>query len=228
MNPPDDNLPAAMARHGIELPADRVARLAEYCTLLWEWNAKLNLTRHTDYEKFVARDLADSLAFSRFLGPGEKVLDVGTGGGVPGVVLAILRDDLDLSLCESVGKKARAVTDIVQPIGPGRPIHHARAEDLLVDHRYQTLVIRAVARLRKLLEWFRPHWQAFDRLLVLKGPGWVEERGEARHAGLMHDLALRKLLVYEVPPSGEQSVLLEIRPKDRATPAARPGTGSRR
>ncbi|MGA2618421.1 MAG: 16S rRNA (guanine(527)-N(7))-methyltransferase RsmG [Thermoguttaceae bacterium] len=228
MNAPDDNLAAAMARHGIELPEAHVARLTEYCTLLWDWNAKLNLTRHTDYEKFVARDLTDSLAFSRFLGPGEKVLDVGTGGGVPGVVLAILRDDLDVSLCESVGKKARAVTDIARRLGLDRPIHHARAEDLLAGHRYQTLVIRAVARLRKLLEWFRPHWQAFDRLLVLKGPGWVEERGEARHVGLMHDLALRKLLVYEVPPSGAQSVLLEIRPKDRATPAARPRTGSRR
>ena len=99
-------LAAAMAEHGIELPLDRIALLDRYCATLWEWNARLNLTRHTDYQKFVTRDLVDSLAFSRFLAPGERVLDVGTGGGVPGVVLAILRPDLPIALCESVGKRA--------------------------------------------------------------------------------------------------------------------------
>ena len=167
--------------------------LERYCELLWDWNTKINLTRHTDYEKFVARDLVDSLAFAQFLEPKEKVLDVGTGGGVPGVVLAIVRDDLRISLCESVGKKARVVADIVERLGLQTPVLHARAEDVLAHQRFNTLVIRAVARLKKLLEWFRPHWKSFDRLLVLKGPSWVEERGEARHYGLLHDLALRKL-----------------------------------
>ena len=83
--------------------------LERYCELLWEWNEKINLTRHTDYEKFVARDLVDSLAFAEFLEPGEKVLDVGSGGGVPGVVLAIVRPDLKVSLADSVGKKAKVL-----------------------------------------------------------------------------------------------------------------------
>ena len=55
-----------------------------------------------------------TLAAARFLRPKEKVLDVGTGGGVPGVVLAVVRDDLRISLCESVGKKAHAVAEIVE------------------------------------------------------------------------------------------------------------------
>ena len=88
LNSPDQPLSAVLARHQIELPAAQVALLERYCELLWDWNAKINLTRHTDYEKFVARDLVDSLAFARFLEPKEEVLDVGTGGGVPGVVLA--------------------------------------------------------------------------------------------------------------------------------------------
>jgi 16S rRNA (guanine527-N7)-methyltransferase len=202
-------------RHKIELPPPQAALLQQYCGLLWDWNTKINLTRHTDYEKFVARDVVDSLAFAKFLQPNEKVLDVGTGGGVPGIVLAIVRGDLDVALCESVGKKALAVADIVDHLGLKTLVVHARAEDLLVDHRYNTLVIRAVARLKKLLVWFQPHWDSFDRLLVLKGPSWIEERGEARHFGLLHDLALRKLTSYPLPGTESESVLLQICPKER-------------
>ena len=81
------------------------------------------------------------------------------------------------------------------------------------QERFNTLVVRAVARLKKLLEWFKPHWTAFDRLLVLKGPSWVEERGEARHYGLMHELELRKLASYPLPGTSSESVLLQIRPR---------------
>ena len=212
----EDTLTAALGRHEIVLPEPQVARLEQYCGVLWEWNDKLNLTRHTDYEKFVVRDLVDSLAFSRFLEKGEKVLDVGSGGGVPGVVLAILRDDLEVTLSESVGKKARALADIVARLGLAAPVHHGRAEELLARRHYTTLVIRAVARLKKLLEWFHPHWAAFDRMLVLKGPGWVGERGEARHYGLFRDLALRKLTTYPLPGTESESVLLQIMPKSKA------------
>lgn len=217
-----EDLSAVLAAHQIELPADQVARLAHYCTLLWDWNTRLNLTRHTDFEKFVGRDLVDSLAFSRFLQPGERILDVGTGGGVPGVVLAIVRPDLAVTLCESVAKRVRAVADILQRLGLDAPILHGRAEDLLAGPwQYHTLLIRAVARLDRLLRWFRPHWQAFDRMLVLKGPAWVEERAAARHLGLLGDLALRKLTSYPLPGTQSESVLLQICPKDRLLDAKR-------
>ncbi len=215
MNAPaeDERLADAIARHGIELPEPQIAMLQRYCEVLWELNAGINLTRHTDYEKFVTRDLVDSLAFSGALGPGERILDVGTGGGVPGVVLAILRDDLAVTLCESVAKKAKAVAEIVQRLGLDVPVVHGRAEDLLADQAFDTLVMRAVARMRKILDWFQPHWGQFGRLLLLKGPSWVDERGESRHHGLLKDLALRKLASYPLPGSDSQSVLLQIQPK---------------
>lgn len=209
-NPVPDDLAAALAEHNIELPDEHAAMLRRYCTLLWEWNAKINLTRHTDYHKFVARDLVDSLAFAEFLEPGERILDVGTGGGVPGIPLAVLRPDLSVSLSESVGKRARAVANMVDRLGLSVPVYEARAEDLLGSWRCNTLVARAVARLAKLLRWLRPRWNSFDRLLILKGPAWVEERGEARHLGLLRNLALRKLTSYPLPGTNSQSVLLQI------------------
>jgi 16S rRNA (guanine527-N7)-methyltransferase len=205
-----DDLTAAMAEHDIALPEDQVALLQRYCELLWSWNMKLNLTRHTDYEKFVGRDLVDSLALARFLESGERVLDVGTGGGVPGVVLAVVRPDVSVALSESVGKRARAVADIVDRLGLSVPVHAARAEELLGDWKGNTLVARAVARLPKLLRWLRPHWNMFDRLLLVKGPAWTEERAEARHLGLLNNLALRKLIAYPLPGTESESVLLQI------------------
>src|SRR4051794_18344201 len=100
MSTPDDSLAAALARHQIDLSAEQIALLERYCRALWAWNEKLNLTRHTDFERFVSRDVVDSRALEQLLEPGEHVLDVGTGGGLPGVVLAILRPDLKVSLSD--------------------------------------------------------------------------------------------------------------------------------
>lgn len=210
-----DTLAAALERHGIELPEDQIAELERYCAALWEWNEKLNLTRHTDYEKFVARDVVDTLALEQFLGAGQRVLDVGSGGGVPGVPLAILRPDLEVELSESVAKKAHALAEIVRAAGLKLPVHHARAEQLLEASTFDTLVARAVAPLDKLLTWLKPHWDAFHQLLIVKGPAWVEERTVARERGLLRLLDLRKLAEYPLSGTNSQSVVLAVRPKGR-------------
>jgi 16S rRNA (guanine527-N7)-methyltransferase len=208
-----DTLRDALARHAIELADDQVELLARYCRALWSWNEKLNLTRHTTFEKFVARDVVDCLALEPFLDSGERVLDVGTGGGVPGVVLAILRPDLEVALCDSVAKKAKAVRAIVAETGLDIAVHHAGAQEVLEREQFHTLVVRAVAPLAKLLRWLAPHWDACDRLLVIKGPAWVEERKAAHDAGLLRRVQLRKIASYPLPGTDSESVVLSIRPK---------------
>jgi 16S rRNA (guanine527-N7)-methyltransferase len=212
----NDTLAAALARAQIELPAQQVELLDRYCHVLWAWNEKLNLTRHTTYEKFVTRDLVDTLEFSKAISPDERVLDVGAGGGVPGVVLSILRPDLTVVLSESVGKKARALAAIVSEVGLKSRVHAGRAEELLGRERFGPLIIRAVAPLPKLLTWFASHWDAFDRLLIIKGPAWVDERKAARDANLMKRLSLRKKSSWPMPGTYSDSVLLEITPKGAA------------
>ncbi len=110
---PNDTLAKALQRHHILLPEEQVAKLDEYCQLLWQWNEKINLTRHTDYDTFTARDVLDTVELAKHLKSGEEVLDVGTGGGVPGFPLALIRPDLQVSLCESIGKKAEVVDSMV-------------------------------------------------------------------------------------------------------------------
>lgn len=205
-----ESLADALSSVGIDLEAEQLERLDDYRRLLWSWNEKMNLTRHTTLEKFVRRDVVDSHQLAQLLERGERVLDVGTGGGVPGVVMAILRPDLSVSLCESVGKKARAVEAMVAELGLAVPVYACRAADVLEINTFDALVARAVASLRKLLTWLKPHWDACDRLLVVKGPAWVDERSEARHHGLLRNLELRKAATYQTPGTGAETVILKI------------------
>jgi 16S rRNA (guanine527-N7)-methyltransferase len=171
----------------------------------------MNLTRHTTLEKFVDRDVVDSYELSKLLDRGERVLDVGTGGGVPGLVIAILRTDLSVSVCESTQKKARAVEAMVADLGIPVRVFPNRAEEVLEITTFDTLIARALAPLTKILGWLEPRWDAFDRLLLIKGKSWIDERSEARQAGRMRGLELRKASTYETPGTGAESVILSLR-----------------
>lgn len=211
--PEDDSLQQALQRHALELPSEHLAPVTSYAELLWEWNEKLNLTRHTTWDLFVGRDLRDTLQLAQLLKPGEEVLDVGSGGGVPGMLLSVLRPDLDITLSESMAKKARVLQDMAQRLQLPVSLHHGRAEDLLEDFRYHSIVARAVGPLWKICKWFQPHWPSIGRLLLIKGPNWVAERSEARHRQLLADLELRCVASYSTPGADGESVVLQLWPR---------------
>ena len=200
----------ALTSAKIELPADQVEQLDQYCQLLWLWNEKLNLTRHTDYEKFVTRDVIDVLQIADLLEQEEEVLDVGSGGGVPGIILAIVRPDLQVSLCDSMAKKAKVLNAIVEDLNLPIPVYHGRAEDIITEFRFDSLVTRAVGPLWKILFWFKDDWHSIGRLLAIKGPKWIEERAAARERGLLQALELRCIATYPMPGTESESVILQI------------------
>ena len=190
-----------------------MASLDRYCKNLWKINESLNLTRHTNYDLFVRRDVIDSLQLEPFLESGDQVLDVGTGGGVPGVLLAIFRSDVVVTLCDSVEKKAVAVQSIVAKAGLNLEVFHGRAQDLVEVKPVDTLVARAVAPMKKMLTWLQPCWANFSQLLLIKGPRWVEERHEAKEKGLLDGLEIRKIAEYQTPGNDHPSVIVRIRPE---------------
>lgn len=216
----NDTLAAALARHGLTLPTDQITKLDAYCQQLWDWNQRLNLTRHTDYERFVSRDVWDSWQLAQQLSSGETVLDFGSGGGVPGLILAILRPDVRVSLCESVGKKARALEQIVAALRMKVPVFAQRVEVVLTNRRFDVVSARAVGSLVDILRWLGATWPRIGRLLLIKGPKWVDERGEARHRGLMHDLDLRIAATYPMLGTESESVILKLTRKTGGLDAA--------
>ena len=138
---------------------------------------------------------------------------------MPGVILAILRPDLHVELCDSVAKKARAVGEIVREADITIPVHASAAQALVARRpsgpgRFDTLVVRAVAPLGKLLGWFEPVLDSFGRMLVVKGPRWEEERDDARFRGLTKRVAIRRVASWPIEGRDHESVLLELRRRD--------------
>jgi 16S rRNA (guanine527-N7)-methyltransferase len=152
---------------------------------------------------------------SKLIATDEDVLDLGSGGGVPGIPLAILRPDIRVSLAESVGKRAKVLDEMVSDLNLPIAVYSARGEELLEDFRFSTLVSRAVGSLRKLCEWVEPHWESLDRMLIIKGPKWVEERAEARHVGVLKGVNLRIAASYPLGDGENEGVILQIWPKGR-------------
>lgn len=193
-----------------DIPQDAWEKLAKYCQIAWDWNEKINLTRHTTAELFVQRDLLDSYQLAKLLQPNEEILDIGTGGGVPGILVAILRPDLEVSLCDSVAKKAKVAQDIVQKLGLDVNVYPLSVSKVLEDYRFDSLVARGVGPLVRLCGWLKDEWHKIGRLLAIKGPKWVEERGEARHRGLLHGVDLRRLSSYPMPGTHSESTILQL------------------
>ena len=208
-------LEAALKDHGLQVAPPLRSAVCSFARQLWAWNEKLNLTRHTTWDLFVGRDVRDTLELSAWINPGEEVLDVGSGGGVPGLLLSILRSDVEVTVSDSMAKKAKVLGEITKALKLIVAVHHARAEDVLEDLRFHSVIARAVGPMWKLCTWFEPHWASVGRLLLVKGPNWPAERGEARHRGLMANLELRCLNSYATPGADGESAILQLWPAGR-------------
>ncbi|HWB94823.1 MAG TPA: 16S rRNA (guanine(527)-N(7))-methyltransferase RsmG [Puia sp.] len=136
----------------------QIRQLSALGELYPEWNAKINVISRKDieslYEKHILHSLAIAAAFE--LRPGMDVIDIGTGGGFPGIPLAIFFPSTRFHLVDSIGKKLKVVDAIAQAIGlTNVSTRHIRAEEIK-DRKFDLAVSRAVAPLKDLWTWARP------------------------------------------------------------------------
>lgn len=206
-----NELTAELTRLEIQLPDEQVEKLTVYCRELWDHNSRLNLTRHTDFRTFVERDVLDSVRLASCIEQDEKILDFGSGGGVPGIVLGILRPDLDITLAECVGKKAHVLDLMTRELELPIDVIDDRAENVVAGEGFSSLTARAVGPLPKMLPWFKDCWDDFGRMLLIKGPRWTEERASAEEAGQVGPTKIACLLSYPMPGRDSESVVLELR-----------------
>ena len=155
---------------GLDCSEQKIVSLIDYLALLSKWNGVYNLTAVRDPAQMVTQHLLDSMSAVPAFAAAENVLDVGAGGGLPGLVLAILRPDIQVSLIDTVHKKTAFLTQVKAELGLSNvTVHTARVEQLQVEKKFDVITSRAFAELADFVNW-SGHLLAQDgRFIAMKG-----------------------------------------------------------
>jgi 16S rRNA (guanine527-N7)-methyltransferase len=144
-----EKLKSGAARLGINLSGEQLEKFETYYREIIDWNKKVNLTRITDYEEVQLKHFLDSLSVLTVVPPDKalRVIDVGTGAGLPGLPLKIVSPDIDLTLLEAAAKKTRFLDHVIARLGLDRvTVVTGRAEAIARDTRYREKFDLALAR----------------------------------------------------------------------------------
>ena len=213
---------------GIRLTKAQISALDQYEHELLEWNARFNLTAIETPEQVRIKHFLDSLSCLLVMRntPSERVVDVGTGAGFPGLPLKIVCPGIQLALVESVGKKAGFCQHIVDILKLDNvKIFQERAETLgqQTEHRerYDWAIARAVANMPVLMELLLPFVRVGGKVLAMKGLSAPVEAQTAEHAIKVLGGHLQKLVPIALPGVAEERYLVVVE-KVVATPSGYP------
>ncbi|WP_377158814.1 16S rRNA (guanine(527)-N(7))-methyltransferase RsmG [Roseateles sp. UC29_93] len=200
---------------GLALTDEQLDRLIAYLDLLSKWNKVYNLTAVRDPQAMLTQHLVDSLSLIpplRRHAAGEplRLMDVGSGGGLPGVVIAICDATIDVTCVDTVGKKAFFIAQVAAEIGlPNLHAEHSRVEQLKTAP-FDVITSRAFASLADFTEWTRMHLKPGAVWAAMKGQHPTEELAEL--AQRAPDLSVFHVEQLNVPGLDAQRCLLWIRP----------------
>lgn len=225
------------AEAGLALSAGQLAALERFARDLVAHNRRCNLTAITDPDDIITLHILDSLSvfvhlnaeWTRMATPAGKALDlvdIGTGGGLPGLPIKILYPAVHMTLIDGTGKKIRFLQDMIRTLdlADTRALQ-GRAEELAhrPEHRarYDVAVARGLARLPALLEYVLPFVRMQGLCLAYKGPGFPAEYQEARHALQVLGAEVERVIPLSIPGTDVQRMVAVIR-KQRHTPRLYP------
>ncbi|MEC9488736.1 MAG: 16S rRNA (guanine(527)-N(7))-methyltransferase RsmG [Halanaerobium sp.] len=200
---------------GLVYQEQQIEQLQQFMATLLDYNRRTNLTAIADPEEVVVKHFLDSLAAARHIPPDSSVIDVGTGGGFPGIPLKIVMPSLQAVLIDSVRKKVDFLRLALGRLGLEDIVaYHARAEDLGQDSRFRgqfyISLSRAVSALRILLEYQLPFLREGGLALIYKARGIEDEVSEAANAMGVLGGRLREVVELHVPYLQAQRQLLII------------------
>ncbi|MBL4747251.1 MAG: 16S rRNA (guanine(527)-N(7))-methyltransferase RsmG [Magnetovibrio sp.] len=172
---------AADFQAATQVSDETLDRLQAYGDLLSKWQAKINLVGPNTLSQMWSRHMLDSAQMTSFIKPGARVVDMGSGAGFPGLVLAIMLQGqgIDMHLVESDQRKCSFLREVNRICAAGATIHTARIEEL-DSLKVDVVTSRALASLDKLLHYADFHRLSTGKCVFLKGKRWLEELTEAQ------------------------------------------------
>lgn len=213
----------------LNLNEEQQEKISIYCDKILEWNEKINLTAIKDREMFRVKHIEDSLSCIQLpeYDNAKRVADLGTGGGFPGIPLAIASPEKKFVLIDSLRKRLKIIDELCEELDIKNVMTvHARAEELGNDkeHRekYDVCVSRAVARLNMLVEWGLPLVKLNGAMIAFKGLKAEEEVEEAKKAIKILGGRLDRIYKYSLGSEEAQSHSLVIIKKENNTPKKYP------
>ena len=174
-------------KQNIELDENKAKALKEYKDLLVEWNEKMNLTAITEDYEVIIKHFVDCLECTHLITDEKKIIDVGTGAGFPGMVLAIYYPQIEFTLLDGLNKRLIFLEEVINKLElKNVKIVHARAEEAARNEdffeSFDAVVSRAVANLPVLLEYTSPYVKVNGKCIVMKGDNVQEELELAKNA----------------------------------------------
>ncbi len=171
----------------IEINEEQIKSFEKYMNLLLEWNEKINLTAITQPDEVKLKHFVDSLTVLKYINDDDKVIDIGTGAGFPGIPLKIMNENTKITLLDSLNKRINFLNIVIETLNL-RNIQaiHGRAEEIarnkLYREKYDVAVSRAVANLSTLTEYMLPFVKVGGKCICMKGANVNEELERAQNA----------------------------------------------
>lgn len=210
----------------INLDNEICNKLYNYMNLLLECNEKINLTAITDEKEIILKHFIDSFTINKFINSGDKMLDIGTGAGFPGLPIKIIRAEVDVFLMDSLNKRINFLNEVIESLQlKNIEAFHSRAEEMAKNNKFRekfdVVTSRAVAKLNILLEYMLPYTKINGKCLCMKGPNIEEEIKEAEKALKILGGEIEKIEKIILPDSNIERKIIIIRKKS-ATPLKYP------
>ena len=212
------------AGFGVEIDREKEEKLNVYGNLLLEWNQKMNLTAITQPRQVLYKHFYDCILLLKNIKIPQcsRLADVGTGAGFPGMVLKIVRPDLNVTLIDSLNKRLIFLNEVIKETGlKETETVHMRAEEAGKSKKYResfdTVTARAVARLPVLLEYCIPLLKPGGIFVAMKGPAAAEEAALCKNA--MDLLSCGQPdIICETLPEDEQRTFVKIKKISQTSP----------
>jgi 16S rRNA (guanine527-N7)-methyltransferase len=204
-------LPLIAPSH-IRFMRNQEEQIERYFSLLRKWNRRMNLMAASDEEDFHRKHVGDARVLLHYLGDAKTLIDLGTGAGLPGILIKIARPDIEVTLLDATRKKVSFCEEAIRTLGlEGIRAAWGRAEDpKLVGSlgTFDVAVSRATWKLAQFLEIARPYLSKGSRCIAMKGAKWREEEVGARETAEGNSLKLEGTHEYRLEGQEQRCIMI--------------------